>query len=225
VAFLVPLLAAALAATAGATESGRAFFRTAMEYVGVAVPRDEAPVAARHVGVGAGAVTQAPAPKAKVELSVPIEPVPASAAEVTVATESAVAVARVSSATAPPRGPAEPKSVAARPGAMLAADAPRPVPSAAFDPAHALYLEAHALHFTAQDPARALSAWNVYLAAAPGGRFAVEARYNRALCLVRLGRRDEARAALEPFASGVSGGYRQDEARKLLEALGGATGP
>jgi hypothetical protein len=99
---------------------------------------------------------------------------------------------------------------------------PRAVPSAAFDPAHALYLEAHALHFNAHDPSQALRAWDAYLAAAPGGRFAVEARYNRALCLVRLGRRAEARVALEPFAEGAHGSYRQEEARKLLEALAGA---
>jgi hypothetical protein len=39
--------------------------------------------------------------------------------------------------------------------------------------------------------------------------------------LVRLGRRDEARAALTPFASGELGGYRQAEARELLTAFDG----
>jgi len=46
----------------------------------------------------------------------------------------------------------------------------------------------------------------------------LEARYNRAICLVRLGRRAGARAALAPFASGAYGGYRQEDARALLDA-------
>jgi len=36
---------------------------------------------------------------------------------------------------------------------------------------------------------------------------------------VRLGRDDEARRELEPFANGGLGGYRQQEAARLLEAL------
>jgi len=47
------------------------------------------------------------------------------------------------------------------------------------------------------------------------------AHYNRALCLVRMGRREEARGALMPFANGSFGGYRQAEARSLIDALGG----
>ncbi len=82
------------------------------------------------------------------------------------------------------------------------------------------YREAHALHFDARAPAPALDAWERYLRAYPRGRFAVEARYNRALCLVRLDRRDDARAALRPFADGSHGAYREREARALLEALG-----
>jgi hypothetical protein len=38
--------------------------------------------------------------------------------------------------------------------------------------------------------------------------------------LVRLGRTSEAKAALEPFASGVYDGYRQAEASALLARLG-----
>lgn len=81
------------------------------------------------------------------------------------------------------------------------------------------YREAHALHFVDHDPAGALGAWDAYLAAYPRGRFALEARYNRALCLVRLGRSADAEEALAPFASGTHGGYRQHEAAALLEAL------
>ncbi|MBX3223183.1 MAG: hypothetical protein KF795_21910, partial [Labilithrix sp.] len=109
-----------------------------------------------------------------------------------------------------------------------AAEAPRPpAPSAsAPDPHAALFAEAHRLHFTERDPARALAAWDRYLAAAPDGRFAPEARYNRALALVRLGRLVEAKPELRAFASGAYGDYRRDEAKALLDALArdGSTG-
>jgi len=81
-----------------------------------------------------------------------------------------------------------------------------------------LYRLAHEAHFARQDYAAALAGWDAYLRAAPGGRLATEARYNRAICLLRLGRDAEARRALEPFASGFMG-YRQNEARKLLSEL------
>jgi len=60
----------------------------------------------------------------------------------------------------------------------------------------ALYRRAHRAHFVQHEPAAALGAWEAYLRAAPRGRFAVEARYNRAMCLVRLGRTAAAREAL-----------------------------
>ncbi|WP_437555217.1 hypothetical protein WME97_24575 [Sorangium sp. So ce367] len=142
-------------------------------------------------------------------------------------------------APAPPRAPVlavAPVRSASRPIAAVAPraarlpTAPRP---AAGDPqaierppagpdADALYQAAHRAHFAERNPAAALDAWNAYLTAAPRGRFAVEAQYNRALCLVRLGRKDEARRALDPFAQGAFGGYRKDESRSLLEALSGA---
>ena len=97
-----------------------------------------------------------------------------------------------------------------------APDAPLP----ANDPDLELYREAHRAHFVQRDPRAALEAWDRYLAAYPRGNFTLEARYNRALCLVRLGRHDAARQALAPFAAGeVSGGYRRTEASALLEAL------
>jgi hypothetical protein len=88
-----------------------------------------------------------------------------------------------------------------------------------------LYAEAHRAHFVDRDPAAALRAWDAYLAARPDGVLAPEARYNRALTLVRLGRRDEAREALRPFAAGEMGGYRQKDAAALLDALAGANPP
>lgn len=95
-------------------------------------------------------------------------------------------------------------------------DGPRVRAPVAAD-ADALYEEAHEAHFLAKDPARALALWDRYLAAAGGeARFLLEARYNRAVCLVRLGRRPEARAALLPFARGDYGSYRRDDATRLL---------
>jgi hypothetical protein len=84
---------------------------------------------------------------------------------------------------------------------------------------HALYIEAHRLHFGGA-PQRALEAWDAFLATQPSGTLRLEASFNRALVLARLGLRAEARAALEPFASGAHAGFRQAEARQLLQQLG-----
>jgi hypothetical protein len=81
------------------------------------------------------------------------------------------------------------------------------------------YGRAHRAHFVDDAPARALAAWDAYLRAYPAGVFAPEARYNRAVCLVRLGRFAEAETALRPFARGGPGGYRREEALVLLEWL------
>ena len=99
---------------------------------------------------------------------------------------------------------------------------PPPKPSAsvaAIDPEERLYKVAHESHFVDRDWNAALTAWDAYIAAHPKGRFAPEARYNRALALIRLGRKDEAKTALAPFADGTMGGYRQREARELLDAM------
>lgn len=85
-----------------------------------------------------------------------------------------------------------------------------------------MYAAAHREHFVDHDPAAALHGWDAYLAAYPRGRFAIEARYNRAIALVRLGKRAEGRAALAPFADGKEGGYRKAEARELLDVLDAA---
>jgi TolA-binding protein len=78
------------------------------------------------------------------------------------------------------------------------------------------FARAHTLHFHGADPAAALAAWDDYLRAFPSGRFAPEARYNRAIDLLKLGRNGEARDALQPFADGAFGSYRRDEARAIL---------
>jgi hypothetical protein len=81
------------------------------------------------------------------------------------------------------------------------------------------YGRAHLAHFVEDLPARALRAWDDYLDEFPQATFAPEARYNRALCLVRLGRLVEAARALRPFAQGAPKGYRCTEARILLDWL------
>jgi hypothetical protein len=104
-----------------------------------------------------------------------------------------------------------------------AIDPPEPTPGPTATPRDALGAESHAYgrahraHFVDDAPARALAAWNDYLAAYPRGVFAPEARYNRALCLIRLGRYAEAERALGPFARGRPGAYRRDEALRLLD--------
>ena len=100
----------------------------------------------------------------------------------------------------------------------MTASAPA-APEPGEEPGMELYRAAHRAHFVDRDPARALAAWDAYLREAPGGRFAAEARYNRALSLVRLGHHTAAARALQPFADGRYGGYRQPEARALLGEL------
>lgn len=129
--------------------------------------------------------------------------------------------------------PAPPKASVAPPSAPVAPVPPplepekpppekpvlAPAPSSAIDPTHHLYRAAHHAHFVEQDCRRAEKAWSTYLNRAPNGRFAPEARYNRAICMIRLGEHEAARAALTPFARGEYGSYRQREAQALIEAL------
>jgi TolA-binding protein len=99
--------------------------------------------------------------------------------------------------------------------AIVLEDAPEPAPN----PEVASYRQAHRTHFDGAPPSVALAAWDKYLAAYPAGSFAPDARFNRALCLLRLGRNADARAALAPFAQAPAGGYRQAEAASLLRSL------
>ncbi|XYH92610.1 tetratricopeptide repeat protein [Sorangium sp. So ce1128] len=163
-------------------------------------------------GVAPPAPPAPPAPLASPTAPSESAPAPRRAPVVAVAPAPQAARPAVSSSAASP-------SPAARPQANDPQAVQRPPAGPDTD---ALYQAAHRAHFVERNPSAALDAWNAYLAAAPRGRFAVEAQYNRALCLVRLGRTDEARRALEPFAQGVHGGYRQTESRSLLEAMSSA---
>jgi hypothetical protein len=100
---------------------------------------------------------------------------------------------------------------------------PRPVvptlaaPASANDAETQLYARAHEAHFTRDAPRAALAAWNQYLRQYPNGAFVPDARYNRALCLLRLRQLDAAALALRPFADGAFHGYRRVEADTLLD--------
>ena len=92
---------------------------------------------------------------------------------------------------------------------------PRPLPAGA----RTDETSAHRAHFDGHDAGAALELWDAYLRRFPRGRWVPEARYNRALCLLRLHRDAEARPSLEAFARGDYGAYRQVEARRLLVAI------
>ncbi|HSY41619.1 MAG TPA: hypothetical protein VLA79_18900 [Polyangia bacterium] len=81
------------------------------------------------------------------------------------------------------------------------------------------YGRAHRAHFDEGAPARALAAWDDYLRLYPQGAFEPEARFNRAICLVRLQRFAAAERALRSFAGGRFGDYRRAEADQLLSWL------
>jgi len=192
-AFILPIAACLAAGTAWGAATGRlpAMFHAISE----AVSYRSKPPAPKPSAAGT-APSQKPA-----QVAEDVPPPPALAETPPPAPETKPGIAR-----------AEPSSSAPKPTPALSS-------SAAFQDADGdLYRLAHEAHFDAHDYGRALVGWDAYLKAAPNGRFATEARYNRAICLLRLGRDAEARQALEPFASGKMG-YRQTEARQLLDEL------
>ena len=82
-----------------------------------------------------------------------------------------------------------------------------------------LYERARQLQLSARDDVAAVAAWSEYLRLLPGGRYADEARYERAVALIRLGRDEEALPELKRFAAQPSGSFRRTEALRLLESL------
>jgi hypothetical protein len=147
-------------------------------------------------------------------------PPPKPAAQVAPAAKAPTAIEAAPPPSEPePLEPSKPVEPVTPKAGVVTSAKPVPASSASFkDTDGDLYRLAHDAHFSAHDYARALSGWDAYLRAAPGGRLSTEARYNRAICLLRLGRDAEARVALQPFASGKMG-YRQNEARQLLSEL------
>lgn len=86
------------------------------------------------------------------------------------------------------------------------------------DDSLALYQSGHEAQFKRGNCSAALEAYSSYLARAPSGAFATDARYNSAICAIRLGREEAAKGLLRSLATG-SESYRREESRALLEAL------
>lgn len=201
-AVLLPMAAIFVGSTAFAAVTGRleTLVVSALDVVGL-VPNTaawsaEAP-AAKGPRSAAGA-RPAAAPPAEVPAAPSAEPEP----------EAAPSAEPSADTPAPTH---EVRGALAGPTSVRAADSD--------NDAHEVYRRAHAAHFKSHDLSEALRGYEAYLARQPSGRFAVDARYNRALCLVRLGRQAEAQQELARFARGSYGGYRQVDAQRLLAAL------
>ncbi len=82
------------------------------------------------------------------------------------------------------------------------------------------YRAAHRAHFQQGDCAGAVSGYRKYLREQPGGTFALEAKYNLGVCLIRMGQSAEAKRLLQPFADGTYGNYRKEKSQELIDALG-----
>jgi hypothetical protein len=111
----------------------------------------------------------------------------------------------------PAHSPSAPNAIAPIPSTTPAAT---PAPDDAD-----VYARAHRLHFDGGSSDASLAAWDDYLARFPTGRFVPEARFNRAIDLLRLHRFAAAREALQPFAEGTFGAYHRDEAKELLQSV------
>lgn len=81
------------------------------------------------------------------------------------------------------------------------------------------YQAAHRAHFQRGDCTSAVAGYRKYLSEQPGGTFALEAKYNLGVCLIRMGKAAEAKRLLQPFADGTYGNYRQQKSQELIDAL------
>ena len=171
-------------------------------------------------------------PPASITAAVSAEPVTAFTASLSLSPSQRATHARAAAVNASATAPSD--QVVATPvaSATSAATAPSPEsPTAAASRTNAdgrasaalaadidTYRAAHELHFARADYARALVAWDRYLARFPHGTFTPEARLNRAVCLARLGKGTEAQASLRTLAESADA-YTSSRARRLLAAL------
>jgi hypothetical protein len=218
------LVASFLLSTAWAASDSarRAAFREAVQHWLESSPT--ARLLSRSAAVPARAPSSPPtarAPTAETPAEPPAgEPESSPSAERALVAPPLVAVTPPTpAATSSDHGARHIRPVRATPRSAASEDAPAAAALPQEDEDNRLFELANRTHFRTQDPARALSLWNAYLEAMPEGRFVAEAQFNRALCLVRLGRVADARTALAPFARGTFGAYRQTEARRLLSLL------
>lgn len=178
-----------------------------------------------------GALSAAPMDSSSPEVELPVAPVapvvPAVAREPREPTgHQPAVVGAVPAAPVPsaPRGTSD-HSPRESPTATTAPGAAGPSAEAAESVSveHARFREALSIHQGDSSPGSrsfaALRAWDAYLASHPGGRYEPEARFHRALALLRLGREAAALEALTPFADGRFDGYRQADARALVNRL------
>jgi hypothetical protein len=178
-------------------------------------------LAATGVVVRARVLGQVAAPVSETEAEHGMHPVPARADRPSVAPGPPA----LETAPAPPTGHPSEVAPGSASGAPVLRTAPAlpPMPRApgsSVADASAVYAAAHQAHFVDRHWARALALWSRYLRLAPRGPLAPEAHFNRAICLLHLGRDRDAAAELRGFADGRPGDYRRQEARRLLDAMG-----
>jgi TolA-binding protein len=240
---LGPLLAVLVAGTAWAQVTGQLpeLWQQAVEFLVpvnaptttlLAVPQPAA-VSSSTRGAHGGAASESgsssqeaePAPLAEeiseastAELGV-VEPVPPVEAAVSQrAPRPHVSRSATASSTAASSAPTTSASTTSTVPTLPAEDAPTSA-ELAKDPELALFREGHELHFRGGSPAQAIAAYLRYLERYPQGRFVPEARYNMAIDWLKQGEHQRAKVLLAAFARGDYGGYRQEEARKLLATL------
>jgi len=164
-------------------------------------------------------VTRAPDPRPAVEAPATIDrATPVAAATIDRTTPVTAAPQAAAQAAAPVSPPARRKRTPTERGRVEVASAAAPAMPPALTAA-ALYDLAHQAHFVRRDFAAALELWNRYVALGGAAPLSAEARFNRAIALLQLGRSAAAVADLRPFADGDYGAYRRDEARALLRRI------
>jgi TolA-binding protein len=207
----IPIAAVlAVGTTALARSGGLGTFRALWTDRGAATERGAPPVVPAAPAISVPAPERSPLTQAS--SAQPAEPA---------SLETAAPAPAPASAPPPPRRPDPSVAALASSTASSTAlppparEAPSPTRTAEAD----VYERAHRLHFDGADTRAALAAWDDYLSRYPSGVFAPDARYNRAIDLLKMKRYAEARAALQPFADGSFGGYHGADARDLLRSI------